>query len=232
MSLTVFVINRKWLNSIFRHLEVKFDSNIKSFTIVQKNFNFLDKFVWSNKQTGSRGRSFYLWRRVIFKELADWPLHLHFIAIAAFSSNSFDHNGFSLERHCSRWRLRIHRGGKSNFNKLIFITNFQISTIPSIPQEQKVEEITIRNSRFQNNDRGAVHYRSTGEIGPNLIIEQCLIDSNGYFLYGNISSSAQAMEIHLQNTMVRIKHFLYYSLTFSFSYSVQTHSTTTEADCL
>lgn len=74
--------------------------------------------------------------------------------------------------------------------------------MPSTPDGRNVEEIAIRNSRFENNDRGAVQYRNCGEIGPNIIVEQCLMDSNGYFLYGNISTSAQAMELHLHNTLV------------------------------
>jgi hypothetical protein len=86
-----------------------------------------------------------------------------------------------------------------------------------VPDSRKVEEITIRNSRFQNNDRGAVHYRNIGEMGPNFIVEQCLVDSNGYFLYGNISSSAQAMELHFHNTMVGDKISLHIILNTAVS---------------
>jgi hypothetical protein len=78
----------------------------------------------------------------------------------------------------------------------------EISTLPSTPDGRNIEEVTIRNSRLMNNDRGAIEYRNCGEIGPNVIIEQTWIDSNGYFLYGNISTSAQAIELHLHNTRV------------------------------
>ncbi|KAI6192849.1 hypothetical protein M3Y99_01913900 [Aphelenchoides fujianensis] len=73
----------------------------------------------------------------------------------------------------------------------------EVSTLPSTPDGRNVEEVAIRNSRFQQNDRGAVQYRNCGEIGPNLIVEQCLMDSNGYHLYGNVSTSAQTMELFL-----------------------------------
>lgn len=60
----------------------------------------------------------------------------------------------------------------------------------------------MRNSRLLRNDRGALSYRNIGEIGPSVIVEQCSIENNGYFLYGNISSSTQAMEFKLHNTIV------------------------------
>lgn len=64
------------------------------------------------------------------------------------------------------------------------------------------DEVAMQNSRFLNNDRGAVEYRNVGEIGPRVAVEQCLVENNGYFLYGNISTSMQAVELHLHNTMV------------------------------
>uniref|UniRef100_A0A0M3HL45 Pectin lyase-like superfamily protein n=1 Tax=Ascaris lumbricoides TaxID=6252 RepID=A0A0M3HL45_ASCLU len=38
-------------------------------------------------------------------------------------------------------------------------------------------------------------------MGPNVIIGDCSIDYNGYHIYGNISTSSQAVELHLHNTM-------------------------------
>lgn len=67
---------------------------------------------------------------------------------------------------------------------------------------ESVDEIAVRLSRLINNDRGAIQYRNVGEIGPSVIVEQCSIERNGYFLYGNISTSYQAVELRLHNTMV------------------------------
>uniref|UniRef100_A0A915E831 C-type lectin domain-containing protein n=1 Tax=Ditylenchus dipsaci TaxID=166011 RepID=A0A915E831_9BILA len=61
----------------------------------------------------------------------------------------------------------------------------EIATIPSGPIGKNVDEIAIRNTRFLKNDR---------VFGGN----------NGYFLYGNISTSAQAVEMHLHNTLLLI----------------------------
>ncbi|CAD5229908.1 unnamed protein product [Bursaphelenchus xylophilus] len=78
----------------------------------------------------------------------------------------------------------------------------EVAALPSAPDSRQVDEISLRNSRFHNNDRGAVQYRNVGEVGPNLIMEQCLAQGNGYFLFGNVSTSAQAVELHLHNTIL------------------------------
>lgn len=80
----------------------------------------------------------------------------------------------------------------------------EVSTLPSTPDSRNVEEMAVRNSRFEDNDRGAVLYRNLGEVGPNLVLEQCLAQRNGYFLFGNVSTSMQAMELHLHNTVVSV----------------------------
>uniref|UniRef100_A0A914HL06 SRCR domain-containing protein n=1 Tax=Globodera rostochiensis TaxID=31243 RepID=A0A914HL06_GLORO len=79
----------------------------------------------------------------------------------------------------------------------------EVATLPTAPISSKpVDEVSLRVSRLLNNDRGALHYRNVGEMGPNVIIEQCVMDNNGYHLYGNISTSLQAMELHVHNTML------------------------------
>ena len=79
----------------------------------------------------------------------------------------------------------------------------EIATLPAVPLPRKgVDEVAIRASRILNNDRGAINYKNLGEIGPNVIIEQCAIDRNGYHLYGNISTSTAAVNMDLHNTMV------------------------------
>ncbi|CAD5226291.1 unnamed protein product [Bursaphelenchus okinawaensis] len=78
----------------------------------------------------------------------------------------------------------------------------EVATLPSSPDSRSVDEISLRNSRFHNNDRGAILYRNVGEVGPHLIVEQCLAEGNGYFLFGNVSTSSQAVELHLHNTQL------------------------------
>lgn len=64
------------------------------------------------------------------------------------------------------------------------------------------DEILIRHSRIEKNDRGAIIYRNTGEIGPNLVISNCMIQKNGYHLFGNISTTTYAVQLHFHNTLV------------------------------
>uniref|UniRef100_A0A914Q8K4 Uncharacterized protein n=1 Tax=Panagrolaimus davidi TaxID=227884 RepID=A0A914Q8K4_9BILA len=96
--------------------------------------------------------------------------------------------------------LAIHLPATAADEEFGFIA--EISAIPTTPDSRQVEEISLRNSRFINNDRGAMQYRNVGEVGPNVIIEQCSIDRNGYFLFGNVSTSSQAIEMHLHNTLL------------------------------
>uniref|UniRef100_A0A914EF37 SRCR domain-containing protein n=1 Tax=Acrobeloides nanus TaxID=290746 RepID=A0A914EF37_9BILA len=98
--------------------------------------------------------------------------------------------------------MGLHMRGTAADGEYGFIA--EVTLIPTTPSETYAQEIAIRNSRLINNDRGALQYRNTGEVGPNVIIEQCAIENNGYFLYGNISTSMQAMELHLHNTLLLI----------------------------
>ncbi|KAK0410181.1 hypothetical protein QR680_004996 [Steinernema hermaphroditum] len=77
----------------------------------------------------------------------------------------------------------------------------EIMTLPSVPDSNFVENVEIRYSRVARNDRGAIQYRNTGESGPKLLIDSTAIDYNGYFLFGNMSTSNQAVELHLHNTL-------------------------------
>lgn len=63
-------------------------------------------------------------------------------------------------------------------------------------------EVSIRHSRIEKNDRGAIIYRNTGEIGPNLLISNCMIRRNGYHLCGNITTTAHAVQLHFHNALV------------------------------
>ena len=96
--------------------------------------------------------------------------------------------------------LAIHLRATAADEEFGFIV--EISSMPTTPDSHDVEEVSLRNSRFINNDRGAMHYRNAGEKGPNVVIEQCAVERNGYFLFGNVSTSFQAIEMHLHNTLV------------------------------
>ena len=65
-----------------------------------------------------------------------------------------------------------------------------------------VGEVVIRGSRMDNNDRGAIEYSNLGEMSPNLVIESSSFSYNGIHLFGNISTSSQAIQLHLHNTVV------------------------------
>ncbi|TKR61178.1 hypothetical protein L596_028323 [Steinernema carpocapsae] len=87
----------------------------------------------------------------------------------------------------------------------------EIATLPTVPDSSDVENVKIRHSRLERNDRGAIQYRTVGEIGPKLEIDSSSIHHNCHFLYGNISTCSQAVELHLHNT--RELHFLSNSLS-------------------
>uniref|UniRef100_A0A7E4VD53 SRCR domain-containing protein n=1 Tax=Panagrellus redivivus TaxID=6233 RepID=A0A7E4VD53_PANRE len=98
--------------------------------------------------------------------------------------------------------LAMHMRGTAADGDYGFIA--EVSVLPTTPDARSVEEVSLLNSRMINNDRGAFAYQSTGEVGPRVIIEQCSVINNGYFLYGNISTSTQAMELHLHNTLMML----------------------------
>uniref|UniRef100_A0A8R1E6I9 C-type lectin domain-containing protein n=1 Tax=Caenorhabditis japonica TaxID=281687 RepID=A0A8R1E6I9_CAEJA len=64
-----------------------------------------------------------------------------------------------------------------------------------------VGEVVIRASRIDHNDRGAIEYSNLGEMSPNLVIESSSFSFNGIHLFGNISTSSQALQLHLHNTL-------------------------------
>uniref|UniRef100_A0A0R3RII9 SRCR domain-containing protein n=1 Tax=Elaeophora elaphi TaxID=1147741 RepID=A0A0R3RII9_9BILA len=64
------------------------------------------------------------------------------------------------------------------------------------------DKVLIRHSRIEQNDRGAIIYRNTGEIGPNLAISNCFIQKNGYHLFGNISTTTYTVQLYLHNTLL------------------------------
>lgn len=55
---------------------------------------------------------------------------------------------------------------------------------------------------MEQNDRGAIIYRNTGEIGPSIMITDSVFQNNGYHLFGNISTTTRAVQLHFHNTLV------------------------------
>ncbi|CAI4225131.1 unnamed protein product [Auanema sp. JU1783] len=78
----------------------------------------------------------------------------------------------------------------------------EISATPSSPDSHPIDEVVIRASRIDHNDRGAIDYQNSGEMSPNVIIESCSISYNGINLFGNVSTTHQAVQLQLHNTMV------------------------------
>ncbi|CAI2352995.1 unnamed protein product [Caenorhabditis sp. 36 PRJEB53466] len=77
----------------------------------------------------------------------------------------------------------------------------EVSALPSNAEQHTVGEVIIRASRIDNNDRGAIEYSNLGEMSPNLVIESSSFSFNGIHLFGNISTSSQAVQLHLHNTV-------------------------------
>ncbi|GMS79584.1 hypothetical protein PENTCL1PPCAC_1759, partial [Pristionchus entomophagus] len=77
----------------------------------------------------------------------------------------------------------------------------EISALPSTPEAHPIEEVSVKASRIENNDQGALSYVNTGEMAPSVLIEDCSFSFNGFLLYGNVSTSMQAAEFRLHNTM-------------------------------
>ncbi|CAB3397311.1 unnamed protein product [Caenorhabditis bovis] len=77
----------------------------------------------------------------------------------------------------------------------------EVAALPSNPEPHTVGEVVVRSSRIDNNDRGAIEYSNSGEMSPSLVIEDCSISYNGIHLFGNISTSSQAVQLNLHNTL-------------------------------
>ncbi|KAK6754795.1 hypothetical protein RB195_013653 [Necator americanus] len=95
--------------------------------------------------------------------------------------------------------LALHFRGTAADGEYGFIA--EISSIPSSPDSSAVEQVVLRGSRIDNNDRGAVVYQNTGEMSPAVVIEECSLSRNGIHLFGNISTTNYPVELRLHNTM-------------------------------
>ncbi|GMR58343.1 hypothetical protein PMAYCL1PPCAC_28538, partial [Pristionchus mayeri] len=77
----------------------------------------------------------------------------------------------------------------------------EVVALPGKPEAHPIQEVMLKKSRIERNDQGAFSYANTGEISPLITIEDNSFSFNGIFLYGNVSSSMQAVEMRLHNTM-------------------------------
>lgn len=76
----------------------------------------------------------------------------------------------------------------------------EIVTLPAAPETNGIRQISIRDSRFEFNERGAIEYSSTGEENPNIYINRCLFANNGFQILDNFTTAAAAARFSLHNT--------------------------------
>ncbi|KAJ1365160.1 hypothetical protein KIN20_025390 [Parelaphostrongylus tenuis] len=124
---------------------------------------------------------------------------ISFMPISLLAEYRMDRESTPFSHAVSADVLAIHFRGTAADGGYGFIA--EISTIPSTPDSGNVEQVVLRGSRIDHNERGAVVYQNTGEMSPTVVIEECSLSRNGIHLFGNISTSLHAVQLHLHNTM-------------------------------
>ncbi|KHJ78277.1 hypothetical protein OESDEN_22103 [Oesophagostomum dentatum] len=122
-----------------------------------------------------------------------------FMPVTLLAEYRLDRESTSFSKAVSADVLALHFRGTAADGEYGFIA--EISSIPSSPDSSSVEQVIVRGSRIDNNDRGAIVYQNTGEMSPAVVIEDCSLSRNGIHLFGNVSTSCHAAELHLHNTM-------------------------------
>ncbi|VDK89170.1 unnamed protein product [Litomosoides sigmodontis] len=170
----------------------KYDSHtvdcVKLFTSSDRNirFRFLLTNLYDGSQTNpSRLDSVTLYSDATFTE-----------SIHQFTSHTLDWSANIQAQSL----LAIHM--RANAANGIYGFIAEITVIPTLAQKHMTDEVLMRYSRVEENDRGALIYRNTGEVGPNLVISNCMIQNNGHHLFGNISTATHAVELHFHNTLL------------------------------
>ncbi|KHJ94923.1 hypothetical protein OESDEN_05139 [Oesophagostomum dentatum] len=79
-----------------------------------------------------------------------------------------DRESTSFSKAVSADVLALHFRGTAADGEYGFIA--EISSIPSSPDSSSVEQVIVRGSRIDNNDRGAIVYQNTGEMSPAVVI--------------------------------------------------------------
>ncbi|KAH8019826.1 hypothetical protein HPB51_022560 [Rhipicephalus microplus] len=93
--------------------------------------------------------------------------------------------------------VKLHATGASGLNGFIA----EVVTIPLQTITARDSKHNITASYFYKNRRGAVAYRSAGEITPILTLHGNRFEDNGDALFGNFSSSEAAVFFDIQNSM-------------------------------
>ncbi|VDP02386.1 unnamed protein product [Heligmosomoides polygyrus] len=123
-----------------------------------------------------------------------------FLPVTLLAEYRIDRDSTPFSKAVSADVLALHLRGTAADGEYGFIA--EISSIPSSPDSSTVEQVVVRGSRVDHNERGAVLYQNTGEMSPALVIEDCSFSGNGIHLFGNISTSYHAVQLHLHNTMM------------------------------
>ncbi|CEF63163.1 SRCR domain and Parallel beta-helix repeat and Pectin lyase fold/virulence factor domain and Pectin lyase fold domain and C-type lectin-like domain and C-type lectin fold domain and SRCR-like domain-containing protein [Strongyloides ratti] len=152
------------------------------------SFRFIHFNLYKSKTNLGRSDALYIYSDASFKQRS---------LLKKYSADNFDSK--SLPIQSSTGVISLHLRGTAADGEYGFIA--EIAIVPNNPDTANAMEINIRYGKLYENDRGAIEYRNIGEIGPSLTIENCAIDNNGYYLFGNISTSSQAVEVHLHNTL-------------------------------
>ncbi|WKY09273.1 hypothetical protein Q1695_001993 [Nippostrongylus brasiliensis] len=122
-----------------------------------------------------------------------------FMPITLLAEYRLDRESTPFSKAVSADVLALHFRGTAADGDHGFIA--EISSIPSSPGAGTVEQVVVRGSRVDYNERGAVLYQNTGEMSPAVVIEDSSFSRNGIHLFGNISTSMHAVQLHLHNTM-------------------------------
>lgn len=106
------------------------------------------------------------------------------------------------QRHFYRSRgitlsIKLHASGASGANGFIA----EVVTLPLRTITARDSKHNVTSSYFAENRRGALAYRSTGEITPVLTLHSNRFENNGDPLFGNFTSSQAAVIFDIQNSM-------------------------------
>ncbi|XP_003374613.1 putative scavenger receptor cysteine-rich domain protein [Trichinella spiralis] len=87
----------------------------------------------------------------------------------------------------------------------------EVVTVPAPPEPSPLRQITLREVRFERNDRGAVRYACTGDINPDVEVDFCSFNFNGYHLWGNFTTNDGALKMALYNTQnLRLENSMFF----------------------
>ncbi|KAK6049815.1 hypothetical protein COOONC_12680 [Cooperia oncophora] len=91
-----------------------------------------------------------------------------FMPITLLAEYRIDRDSTPFSKAVSADVLALHFRGTAADGEYGFIA--EISSIPSSPDSGTVDQVIVRGSRVDNNDRGAIVYQNAGEMSPAVII--------------------------------------------------------------